>query len=63
MERVIEEVTRYMRGWIGYFGYGQHPSVLQNLDSWVKRRLRCASLGAVEDQTPEVQGTEKTRSG
>ncbi len=49
IERVVAELTRYMQGWIGYYGYSQQPSVLQDLESWVKRRLRCASLGTVED--------------
>ena len=63
IERVVEELTRFMHGWISYYGYSQQPSVLQDLDSWVKRRLRCASLGAVEDSASEVHGTEKTRGG
>ena len=30
----------YLRGWRGYFGYCETPSVLRDLDSWVRRRLR-----------------------
>ena len=41
IERVVAEVTRFRQGWIGYYGYSQQPSVLQDLESWVKRRLRC----------------------
>jgi RNA-directed DNA polymerase len=36
-----EELTRYLTGWRGYFGFCQTPSVLAELDSWVRRRLRC----------------------
>ncbi len=61
IERVIEEVTRYMRGWIGYFGYGQQPSVLQDLDSWVKRRLRC--LAWVQWKTRRRRYKELRRLG
>ena len=37
----IEELKRYLTGWRGYFGFCQTPSVLVELDSWVRRRLRC----------------------
>ena len=39
-ERMAEELTRYLRGWLGYFGKCQTPSVLVGLDQWVRRRLR-----------------------
>lgn len=61
MERVIEEVTRYMHGWIGYFGYSQQPSMLQDLDSWVKRRLRC--LAWVQWKTRRRRYKELRRLG
>ena len=38
----IEELRRYLRGWRGYFGFCQTPTTLAGLDSWVRRRLRCA---------------------
>lgn len=40
IERMTEELNRYLRGWIGYFGKCQTPSVLQSLEEWVRRRLR-----------------------
>src|SRR5262249_27510964 len=30
----------YLRGWRGYFGFCQTPSVLRELDKWTRRRLR-----------------------
>jgi RNA-directed DNA polymerase len=42
IQKRVEELTRFLRGWRGYFGYCETPSVLQELDSWVRRRLRCA---------------------
>jgi len=42
VERMVEELARYMRGWIGYFGKCQTPSVLASLEEWVRRRLRSA---------------------
>ena len=29
MERMAEDLARYLRGWIGYFGKCETPSVLQ----------------------------------
>lgn len=40
LENVIGELTGYLRGWLGYFGYCQTPSVLRDLESWLHRRLR-----------------------
>jgi RNA-directed DNA polymerase len=42
VERMAEELGRYLRGWIGYFGQSQTPSVLQALEEWTRRRLRSA---------------------
>jgi len=40
VEKMAEELSRYLRGWIGYFGQCQTPSVLQGLEEWIRRRLR-----------------------
>jgi len=40
IERMAEELAQYLKGWIGYFGKCQTPSVLQGLEQWVRRRLR-----------------------
>ena len=41
-ERRAEELTRYLRGGIGYFGKCETPSVLEALEQWFRRRLRSA---------------------
>jgi RNA-directed DNA polymerase len=41
IEQMIEKLNRYLIGWRGYYGYCQTPSVLERLDSWIRRRLRC----------------------
>ncbi|MCB0358663.1 MAG: group II intron reverse transcriptase/maturase [Bdellovibrionales bacterium] len=38
---MVGQLADYLRGWRGYFGFCQTPSVLSELDSWVRRRLRC----------------------
>jgi len=40
LEEVIGRLTSYLRGWLGYFGFCQTPSVLRDLESWLHRRLR-----------------------
>jgi RNA-directed DNA polymerase len=40
IEKMVEQLTCYLRGWRGYFGFCQTPSVLRDLDSWIRRRLR-----------------------
>ena len=40
--RMVADLTRFLRGWIGYFGKCETPSVLQALERWVRRRLRSA---------------------
>jgi RNA-directed DNA polymerase len=40
LERMVKDLSSYLRGWIGYFGFCQTPSVLQSLEQWLRRRLR-----------------------
>ena len=40
IERMAEDVARYLQGWIGYFGKCQTPSVLEGLERWARHRLR-----------------------
>jgi len=41
LQRMVEQLRRYLIGWRGYFGFCQTPTVLRDLDSWIRRRLRC----------------------
>ena len=38
--RLVEELSRYLVGWRGYFGFCEDPFVLLRLDQWTRRRLR-----------------------
>lgn len=40
LEEVLKEINEYLRGWIGYFRLADTPSVFQELDEWLRRRLR-----------------------
>jgi hypothetical protein len=37
---LVEQVNSDLRGWQGYFGYCQTPSVFDEFDPWIRRRLR-----------------------
>lgn len=37
---IVKELSTYLGGWRGYFGFCQTPSVLRALDEWIRRRLR-----------------------
>jgi RNA-directed DNA polymerase len=39
-EQIVKELSCYLTGWRGYFGFCQTPSVLRELDQWIRRRLR-----------------------
>jgi len=36
----IEALNQYLGGWIGYFALAETPSAFQELDEWLRRRLR-----------------------
>ena len=43
LDGMVKELSEYLTGWKGYFGYCQTPSVLRDLDLWIRRRLRCVA--------------------
>jgi len=44
LRQMIQPLGEYLRGWRGYFGFCQTPSVLAALDEWIRRRLRSVAL-------------------
>jgi RNA-directed DNA polymerase len=40
LSQVSKELSCYLIGWRGYFGFCETPSVLRKLDQWTRRRLR-----------------------
>ena len=41
LARLVGELMEYVRGWMGYYRYCQTPSILEQLSSWIRRRIRC----------------------
>lgn len=42
MASVIERINPVLRGWAGYFKLSQSKSPLEELDGWIRHKLRCA---------------------
>jgi Group II intron, maturase-specific domain/Reverse transcriptase (RNA-dependent DNA polymerase) len=40
LARVVGDLRQYLSGWYAYFGFAEAPSSFQELDSWIRRRLR-----------------------
>src|SRR5262249_33086066 len=39
--QTIKTLTPILRGWIGYFRLAQAKGIFEELDGWLRRRLRC----------------------
>lgn len=75
MENVINQLSKYTKGWLAYFNHCETPSVLDKLESWMRRKLRCAywrqwktdknrakqlrKLGVGDDLAKQTAGTNK----
>lgn len=41
LDRVIQEMLPLLRGWVAYFRLSQVKARLEEVDQWLRRRLRC----------------------
>jgi RNA-directed DNA polymerase len=41
LQKVIEEMKPILRGWINYFRLSETKGIFEELDGWIRRRLRC----------------------
>lgn len=44
MKERLEKLNSYLMGWSGYFGIAETLSIFQELDEWIRRRLRMCLL-------------------
>ena len=42
LARVVGDLRRHLEGWYAYLSFAEAPSVFKELDSWIRRRLRCS---------------------
>lgn len=40
LQAIISELNLYLRGWAGYFGIATSKNMLEDLDRWIRRRIR-----------------------
>lgn len=40
----IRKLNEFLNGWCGYFGFIQTPSIFEELDGWLRRRMRMCLL-------------------
>jgi RNA-directed DNA polymerase len=62
-EKMAEELARYLRGWIGYFGNCETPRVLERLEEWTRRRLRAVIWKQWKRGTKRFAELRKRRVG
>ena len=43
-KQMIGDVNAFLTGWVTYFRYAECKSHLQQLDAWIRRKLRCVRL-------------------
>jgi len=61
LAQIVKELSVYLIGWRGYFGFCQTPSVLRKLDQWLRRRLR--TIAWKQWKTGRVRFAELRRCG
>ena len=44
MKQIVEEMNKYLRGWMGYYQVQEYKRVLQELDWFIRSRLRSMQL-------------------
>lgn len=44
LEQLVKELNPKLRGWLQYFRYASMKSKLRNLESWLRRKIRCFRL-------------------
>jgi RNA-directed DNA polymerase len=41
LAQVIKELNIFLRGWLNYYRLIETKTILRDIDSWIRRRLRC----------------------
>jgi group II intron reverse transcriptase/maturase len=65
--QIISELTPVLRGWLQYFQYARCHKLLQGLDAWIRRKLRCYRIKQCKrtitlQRFLENQGVDKWQS-
>ncbi|WP_394657548.1 group II intron maturase-specific domain-containing protein [Halosquirtibacter laminarini] len=44
LKQVVEELNPILRGWFNYFKWASCKRILNDIDAWIRRKLRCYRL-------------------
>ena len=44
LEQMIQELNKFLTGWVTYYRYAECKTHLKRLDEWIRRKLRCVRL-------------------
>ena len=44
VEEMVGELNSFLTGWVAYFRFAKCRSLLRDLDSWIRRKLRCVRM-------------------
>jgi len=44
MYQIIQDLNKYLQGWVGYFGIQEFKKLFGDLDGWIRSRLRSMQL-------------------
>lgn len=55
----INELNLKLRGWVSYFRYTEVKGVLEELDGWIRRKLRCLLWRQWKRSTTRIQALKK----
>jgi RNA-directed DNA polymerase len=61
LSRTVADLTPLLRGWVGYFRMADVRSSFEQLDAWLRRRLRCIVWR--QWKRPRTRATELMRRG
>ena len=61
LAQIVKELSRYLIGWRGYFGFCETPSVLRDLDQWTQAAAARHRLEAVEARAHPLCGAATPR--
>lgn len=53
---MLKQLSRYLNGWIGYYGRIETGNVLKDLDGWIRRKVRCYQLKQWKTSTGRYNG-------
>lgn len=61
LENMIQRLNRYLQGWSGYYRLAETRSAMQQIDAWIRRRLRCFILR--QWKRPKTRANELRKLG